>query len=68
MINNNIVQNTGGNGVIVDELAFAVLTNNTIQNNPDAGIFVSENSTARIGFNSDSETTGQPQCDLQTMR
>ncbi len=60
VINNNIVQNTGGNGVVVDELAFAVLTNNTIQNNPGAGVFVSENSTARIGFNSDSETTASP--------
>jgi parallel beta-helix repeat protein len=46
--------------VVVDELAFAVLTNNTIQNNPGAGIFVSESSTARIGFNSDAESTASP--------
>jgi hypothetical protein len=55
VINNNVIQNSNGNGVVVDEVAFAVLTNNTIQNNPGAGVFVSENSTARIGFNSDAE-------------
>jgi hypothetical protein len=46
--------------VVVDELAFAVLTNNTIQNHPGAGVFVSEASTGRIGFNSGAETTASP--------
>ncbi len=30
VVNNNIVQNTGGNGAVVDQLAFSVLTKNTI--------------------------------------
>ncbi len=60
VINNNTIQNTSGNGVQVDELAFSVLTNNTIQNNPGAGVFVSEASTARIGFNSDADTSASP--------
>ena len=46
--------------MLVDELAFAVITNNTIQQNPGAGVFISENSTARIGFNSDSESVASP--------
>ena len=58
VINNNNIHDTGGNGVTVEELAFAVLTNNTIEGNLDgAGILVNEKSTARIGFNSDTETT-----------
>ena len=56
VLNNNVIQNSFGNGVLVDELAFAVLTNNTIQNHPGAGVVVSEASTARIGFNADSDT------------
>ncbi len=56
----NIIQNSSGNGVLVDELAVAVLTNNTIQNNAGAGVFVSENSTARIGFNLDTDTSTKP--------
>ncbi len=43
--------------MLVEELAFAVIINNTIQNNPGAGVFVTEQSTARIGFNLDSETS-----------
>jgi parallel beta-helix repeat protein len=60
VLNTNVIQNSNGNGVVVDELAFAVLTNNAIQNHPGAGIFVSEASTARIGFNADSETVASP--------
>jgi hypothetical protein len=55
VLDTNVIQNTNGNGVLVDELSYAVLTNNTIQNNPGAGVLVSENSTARIGFNADSD-------------
>ena len=60
VINSNVVQNTGGRGIAVDQLAFSVITNNTIQNNPEAGILVDESSTARIGFNLDTETTASP--------
>ncbi len=56
VINNNVIENTNGNGVAVDELAFSVITNNMIQNNPGAGIFVTDQSSARIGFNLDTET------------
>lgn len=47
-------------GVIVDELGFAVMTNNAINGDLVAGILVSENSTARIGFNSDADTVESP--------
>lgn len=57
VVNNNTIQNTHGNGVVIDELTFAVITNNLIQNNPGAGVFVTEASTARIGFNSDADTS-----------
>lgn len=60
VLNNNVIQNTAGNGVLVDQLSFTVITNNTIENNPGAGIFVSQHSTARIGFNLDTETTVSP--------
>ena len=60
VLNNNLIENSAGNGILVDQLSFSVVTNNTIQNNPGAGIFVSEHSTARIGFNLDSETTASP--------
>jgi parallel beta-helix repeat protein len=56
VINNNIIQNTDGHGIVVDQLGFAVITNNVITNNPGAGIWVSESSTARIGFNQETET------------
>ena len=60
VLNNNLIQNTNGSGIVVDQLAFSVITNNTIQNNPEAGILVDESSTARIGFNLDTETTASP--------
>lgn len=60
VLNNNVIQNSMGNGIQVDELAFSVITNNTIQNNDRAGIFVTEASTARIGFNADSEMSASP--------
>jgi len=60
VLNNNVIQSSNGNGVVVDELAFVVLINNAIENHPGAGVVVSEESTARIAFNSDSETTASP--------
>ncbi len=60
VIDDNVIENTGGNGVLVEGLSVSVMTNNTIQNNPGAGIFVSDHSTARIGFNLDTETTASP--------
>ena len=57
VINSNVIENTNGNGVLIDELAFSVIINNTIPNNPGAGIFVTDQSTARIGFNLDMEST-----------
>jgi parallel beta-helix repeat protein len=56
VLNNNVIQSTGGDGVRVEQLSFAVLTNNTIANNPGDGVSVEDNSTARIGFNADSDT------------
>lgn len=60
VINNNVIQNAAKSGVVVDQLAFSVITNNTIENNPEAGILVDGSSTARIGFNHDTETTASP--------
>ena len=60
VITNNLIQNTGGQGILIDQLAFAVITGNTIQNNASHGIQVSENSTARIGFNSETDAAAAP--------
>ena len=57
VINNNMIDGTGGPGVLVNQQAFAVLTNNTIQNNAAEGVYVGEGSAAHIGFNSGIETT-----------
>jgi parallel beta-helix repeat protein len=57
VINNNMIDGTGGPGVVVNQQAFAVLTNNTIQHNAAEGVHVSEGSAAHIGFNSGIETT-----------
>ena len=56
LIDNNIIDTTGGHGVVVSQLAFAVLTNNTIQNNEGDGIVVQENAGARIGFNNNTDS------------
>jgi nitrous oxidase accessory protein NosD len=60
VINNNVIQASGGHGILVNQLAFAVITNNTIQNNPRAQVMISEESSARIGFNDESETLASP--------
>jgi hypothetical protein len=60
VLDNNVIQDSSGNGMLIDESAFAVVTNNAVRNNPGAGVFVSENSTARIGFNADNETSASP--------
>jgi parallel beta-helix repeat protein len=59
VINNNQISGND-RGIVVDELAFAVITNNDLSNNTGAAITVSENSTARIGFNSDADTDASP--------
>jgi hypothetical protein len=60
VLNNNVIQNSEGDGVLIDELAFSVVTNNVIQGHVGAGVVVGENSTARIGFNADSDTIANP--------
>jgi aldose sugar dehydrogenase len=60
VINNNVIQNTGGNGVVVSQLAFAVFTNNMIQNNTGDGVVVKEGSAAHIGFNNETENMTSP--------
>jgi glucose/arabinose dehydrogenase len=47
-------------GILVDQLSFAVISNSTISGNSGTAIIISENSTARIGFNSDSDTGTSP--------
>jgi|GEM_PF-2410218 len=42
---------SGGEGILIDSMAFGVVTNSTIQNNPGAGIKVTELAGARIGAN-----------------
>ena len=61
VVQGNIIQGTGRHGILVDQLAFGVITLNTIQNNLNgSGIVVSENSIARIGFNNDSDVSASP--------
>jgi parallel beta-helix repeat protein len=60
VINNNMIHNSAGHGVLVDQLAFATITSNTIENNSGAGVLLSEGSTARIGFNDDGENVASP--------
>jgi hypothetical protein len=45
------VQNTGGEGILIDSMALGVVTNSTIRNNPGSGIKVAELAHARIGAN-----------------
>jgi parallel beta-helix repeat protein len=64
-IDGNTIQNTGRHGITVSLSSYATITNNTITGNPStnpsgSGIIVSENSTARIGFSSTSETVASP--------
>jgi hypothetical protein len=60
-IQSSTIQGTGRHGILVDQLGFAIITGNTIQNNlSGSGIVVSENSIARIGFNSDSDASASP--------
>ncbi len=56
VIDNNVIDSTGGHGVIVNQLAFAVLTNNTIQNNTGDGVLIKESAAAHIGFNTGTES------------
>ncbi len=63
VIYNNIIANAIGNGITVKQLSFAAITNNTIHNNSQAGIWIGDQSTARIGFNSDTETTASVKSD-----
>jgi hypothetical protein len=61
VIQNSTIQSAGRHGVLVDQLSFAVLTGNSIINNVNgSGVVVSENSIARIGFNSDSDVAASP--------
>jgi parallel beta-helix repeat protein len=58
-IDNNTIQNTGGDGIDVKN-SNAVIINNTISNNPGSGISVNENSSSRIGFSSAGDTIASP--------
>jgi parallel beta-helix repeat protein len=51
IIDSVTVQATGGEGILIDSMAFGVVTNSTIQNNPGIGIKVAELANARIGAN-----------------
>jgi len=62
-INNNQIPSTGTHGVIVDQFSFAVITNNVIgppsppgsPTIPGFGILISDSSSARIGFNGETD-------------
>lgn len=61
VVQNNTISGAGRHGVLIDQLAFGVISGNTIQNNVNgSGIVVSENSIARIGFNNDSDVAASP--------
>jgi parallel beta-helix repeat protein len=60
VINNNNIHDTASYGIVVVDSAFAVIKNNTIQNNPAGGIYVGETSTARIGFESTTDSAASP--------
>ncbi len=59
-IDTNTIQNTGSNGISVNQGGSARIVNNIIQNNPNTGIVVSENSSARIGFRNNFDTVASP--------
>lgn len=59
-INNNIIQSTGGQGIVISQSSLGTIKNNTIQNNPGNGIEVGETSSARIGFDSYSDSAASP--------
>ena len=55
-LENNTIHATGGVGITVHRVSYALIVGNTIRNNRSFGIVVMENSSARIGF---TETTAQ---------
>lgn len=59
-IENNVIENTGGYGIIVAMNSYAQIRGNTIQDNPADGIVVSDGSFARIGIRSNQDTTPIP--------
>ena len=59
VLNDNIIQNMSA-GIVVDEVAFAVITNNVITTNPLAGILIQGNAAANIGVNSASDPIALP--------
>lgn len=61
LIDGNIIQNTGGNGIFVVENSTARIINNTIQNNLGGdGVQASENSSIRVGFLAGTDTVASP--------
>jgi parallel beta-helix repeat protein len=50
VIDGNIIENTGRNGITLGGFATANIVNNTIQNNASAGILVTGNAFGFIGF------------------
>lgn len=59
-IEDNMIENTGGIGIVVAWNSYAQICGNTIQDNPREGIGVSDNSYARIGIRSYGDTTPIP--------
>jgi parallel beta-helix repeat protein len=49
-VENNVIQKTGGIGIVVHRMSYAQIAGNTIRENAAAGIVLWENSSARIGF------------------
>jgi hypothetical protein len=60
VIDSNTIRNAGRNGIDVTQIGFAVIVNNTVQENRNAGIAVGLQSSAWIGFVSETDTVASP--------
>ena len=59
VINSNVIQNMAA-GIVVYEVAFAVITNNTIHSNSQVGILLHGSASANIGVNSPTDSVASP--------
>ncbi len=60
LVDRCVIEGFAGEGIVVNQWAFARIVNNTVQNNGEEGIFVSENAAVRVGFASADDAAPQP--------
>ena len=59
-IEENVIQNTGGYGIVVEGSSYAYIVGNTIQDNPKDGIVVADSAFARIGILTSGDGSATP--------